>query len=1127
MKKGFQKYNMNKNKMIRSLSGDTIEKIKIYSTRVILSVLITGLFVSSGQTVLANSIKAPQNVSRKTTYANKDQNNSILDSSLGLDISDEYVAKNFKSINEPNYAEDEEKIKNFSGSERYRSTQMEQGNGPAFSISGPEMDFIDGFRYNTLEPSASSPDQTLWGLEFEFDKEKGQRTYTDFYFTNTGGFGRPTLLEAGKISANDVGDKLSDKGDFKDPTYKAKAEIDIFASNVNRNLNLYSTKEDIEHINNINNKNTIIAWKGNYTRNNPNGSKATQGSSSEFGFTVNPWPNENDKLSVIKLNGSHDKKEYVHGQTITTDVSVENLDANARERLVGQVYHPITGEIVPDAKAYINDQDKVVIEMPKGAIDENGKINKDSIFYNNPKYNALQNLEVKFFARPRTEEEFRAIGIEANYGEDNYSSTGAGTETIKHKGKDVVIDKQGIDRYDHYNLVGRFMLNLDDTRYYDQGFIDGNNDDTSKHTSSKVKPGEDLEVKLYVPEDKKDKDVFPNQKTPEEMETAKDENQAVGSIDWQFIDKINEGKEEKDKWKLVYDENTLPTTFKITPPASAKAGDFVAVPLTYTYTNGSTDVHWFHFVVQDSTNNRPEYFVQVEYPSEEQTSVPKLSEDPDNKKLKPLSYSILEGTEFKDDKGNEWNVTIDKNTGVVTAKPKNPDKFDGGEKLQVPVVAHYNDPSDPEKDIIEETKAEFVIKEKYNLDARYNAVAGKSGDKLSSDIIIDQKDEYNRKPTKFTLDSDTFVDNKGNIWNVTIDENTGKVTATVPNAEDDKTIDGALLNVPVTTHYYEAGNDNEIASKKVEVQFIASGTDGTITHTEEIPFDYDVKYDPDFYNKYPDATENYKKVKEGKAGKKTTTWIIKDSKIVGKPGVVVNQEPENALILVGQKDFKGDFTSKETNAIQFKIRYIVDETLESGKVVVDEEGSLGEEEVTVTHTIENGKVVKSEKGKPVIIKDPVDRIVRIGTKPTKGSFTYESEKAYEVIIRENPNLDSGKHNVIQKGIVGKTETIVKIENSKEISRKPITIEEKQDMIIEIGTKNICEMPTEEPTNANDPTKPSTSGSENPKTTKKKAKSHKNSNPNTGVEVSKAIFAFIVGLIGSPLLSIVFKRNKNE
>ncbi len=83
MKKGFQKYNMNKNKMIRSLSGDTIEKIKIYSTRVILSILITGLFVSSGQTVLANSIKAPQNVSRKTTYANKDQNNSILDSSLG------------------------------------------------------------------------------------------------------------------------------------------------------------------------------------------------------------------------------------------------------------------------------------------------------------------------------------------------------------------------------------------------------------------------------------------------------------------------------------------------------------------------------------------------------------------------------------------------------------------------------------------------------------------------------------------------------------------------------------------------------------------------------------------------------------------------------------------------------------------------------------------------------------------------------------------------------------------------------------------------------------------------------------------------------------------------------------
>ena len=1045
-------------------------RIKHHTTRTILSLSLAGLVVSSGSVVQANPIDLPQNVSEKAIYGHGERNNFLSEKLLGLEISKDMIPGSLRAPgqkNGPNYAEDEAKIQDFSGSERYRSTQLEQGGGPFTLFSNKENinEFIDGFRYNNLEPSATSPDKTLWGIEIELDKEKAQRTYTDFTFTNTGNLG--SFVRVGSISANDVGDNLSVKDGFKDTTYKSTVEIIVDGQRTQRNFNLYSNEEDLKYINSIKNKNTVVmAWQSNYLKDNPSGPIwATQGPNSAYGFAVNPWPNENDMLSLIKLNGSHNKKEFVQGQTITTDITVENLDDNARERLVGQVYHPITGEIVPGAKAYINDQNKVVIEMPKGAVDENGNINKDSIFYSDPKYKALQNLEVKFFARPRTAEEFTKI---ANDNEGTYTPTGAGTATINHKGENVEIDLQGIDRYDHYNLIGSFKLNLDDTRYYDQEFIDGNSDDTSKHTSSKVSPGEEFEVKLYVPEDKKDKDAFPNQKTPEEMEAAKDENQAVGSIDWQFINKINKGKEEKDQWKLVYDESTLPTTFKITPPASAKAGEFVAIPLTYTYTNGSTDVHWFHFVVQESTNNRPEYYVQVEYPSEEQKSMPKVPED--DKKLSPVSYSIPEGTEFKDDKGNVWTVSIDEKTGEVTAKPDDPSQFDGGEKLQVPVVAHYKDPNDPDKDITEETTAEFVIKEKYNLDVRYNAKVGKAGDALSSDLIVDQNDKFNRKPTKFTLDSDTFIDDKGNKWNVAIDENTGKVTATVPNAEEGKSIDGALLNVPVTAHYYETGSDNEIAAKKVEVQFIAAGSDGTVEKTEKIPFEYDVQFDPDFYTKYPEATDNFKIVTKGEAGEKKTTWTIKDSQIVGEPEVVVTKKPVDAVIKVGQKDFNGTFTSKETSTIQFKTQYIVDKTLEPGKVVVDKEGSLGEEEVTITHTIENGKLIKSEKGQPVQTKEPVDRIVRVGAKPTEGEIIFDSEQAFDIQVIEDPNMEAGKTEVIQEGVVGKTKTTVKIENSKEVSRDTDTIQEKKDKIIKVGTKKVCPIP-DDPKDPADPTDP--------------------------------------------------------
>lgn len=82
---------------------------------------------------------------------------------------------------EPNYAEDEKKIKDYSEEERYRSsdlppeTEDEQGNrigGPSHTSGDPEMQPKDGFSYNTLEPSKTSEDKTQWGVEMEFDKEK-------------------------------------------------------------------------------------------------------------------------------------------------------------------------------------------------------------------------------------------------------------------------------------------------------------------------------------------------------------------------------------------------------------------------------------------------------------------------------------------------------------------------------------------------------------------------------------------------------------------------------------------------------------------------------------------------------------------------------------------------------------------------------------------------------------------------------------------------------------------------------------------------------------------------------------------------------------------------------------------
>ena len=560
-----------------------------------------------------------------------------------------------KAADEPNYAEDEAKIKDFNGSERYRSTQLEQGGGPSTSFKNTdgEDEFIDGFRYRGLEPSGTSPDRTLWGFEIEFNRDKGQRTYTDFYFTNTGNLG--ALINTGNIPANDVGLNLSSKDGFKDTTYKANSELSITGSRAQRNFNLYADEEDLKYINSIENKSTVMAWQSNYLKDNPNGPLwATKGPSSVYGFTVNPWPNENDMLSLIKLNGSHNKKEFVQGQTITTDVTIENLDDNARERLVGQVYHPVTGEVVPGAKAYIDDNGKVHVKMPEGALKlDAGKyvVNENSIFAKDPDYKGLTHLDVRFFARPRTKAEFETIA--GKYG--TYTETGAGSETIKHKGEDVEIDKQGIDRYDHYNLIGDFKLNLDDTRYYDQDFKNDSGEKIDMSTTTKVTPGKTFTVSILDP-------TKPGgtQKTGDEMDDAYKNGQATGKLKEEFLVTANKAiakelgisydelmkEENKDKRWVIVGKGDNISNFTITAPKSAKAGDNLTLPVEYTYTNGSTDLHWFHFVVQESVLNKPEYEAQVDFPSEEQTSPVKITEN--EKKLSPVKYSIKEDFDYKD-----------------------------------------------------------------------------------------------------------------------------------------------------------------------------------------------------------------------------------------------------------------------------------------------------------------------------------------------------------------------------------------------------------------------------------------------------------------------------------------------
>lgn len=424
-----------------------------------------------------------------------------------------------------NYDTDEKKIKDYSEKERYKTTDLQPGNVNQELYKNDQGVEKDGFKFELKNPSKTSPSKTEYGWQITIDKEKGQRTYTNIYVSDVG----LTPVESGNKPMMNDGEKLTSES--SDTTYKPSEDTIITASNRQRDLNYDASEETLKHINNKDNSFTSFGMKDNYTQDNPR-NKFFEGNFF-LSYWVNPWPNENDKLEELKLSKTYDKKEYVKGQLIKTDIRISNLDESAKERIVGQIYNSATGEVVKEANAYLGDDGYVYIKMPDGVINEDGSENKDSIF-NKPEYKGLQNLDVKFFARPRTKDEFAKIAKTPDGSGDivTYTETGAGSKFINHKGREVEVDLQGIDRYDHYNLIGSFKLQLDDTRYYDQNFIGSDKEDTSKHTAIPILPGQDFTAKVYLPEDKKDN---PYQKSDLDIKDGAERAILYGKLDKKFI----------------------------------------------------------------------------------------------------------------------------------------------------------------------------------------------------------------------------------------------------------------------------------------------------------------------------------------------------------------------------------------------------------------------------------------------------------------------------------------------------------------------------------------------------------------------------------------------------------------
>lgn len=936
---------------------------------------------------------------------------------------------------------------------------------------------------NILNPSATSTDKKKFGIQVEIDRADSKRTYTNVYVTDSQR-GAPVRANNGQLV------KPGQDPDFAGVNYPKNSEEE---SKINAKvkmgrqteLSINTGEEFLQDLNAIDNKNTTFAWKSEYTRDNPN-TKMFTGENFGTGFSVNPYPNENKRLSIISVVGETNvAKVPVQGQYLKTGARIENLLPEDYTRIASEVYHP-DGTVVdpkearailvtPDNQAEVTAQvgavnpGDIVFKMPEGALQDPNSI------FNNPKFNGIQNLNVRFFARPRTAAEFQAIVKEANdllgYEDKYYVETGAGTQVINHNGQAVTIDKQGIARYDHYNKVGEITINLDDTRYYDQTF---NRTQGAKDTaySNALRPGKSITLKINS-ESGKGSDPS---KSYEDMQKAQKEGRSQGKI----VDGFKQAAEKKG-WKVETIPGN-PSEFTVTAPANAQPGDNMYLPIEYTYTNGSKDTHAFYFVVQDSDNNVPVYHAEIGYQGDTLKQLPEIPEDPN--KLKPDSFELVPGT-YTDDRGNVWSdVSVNPTTGEVTAVvPENADIV-GGENVYIPVKVNYTDPVTKEARY-ETVKAQFIARPT-NVAQGGHAVVEEIpfdthvvyDDTLDAGVVKKTDGELGSKRTvyEWNFDNRRRVNRDGRMVEQPV---ISKVQETITKPKKDaeirigvrpktetvvipKGLEVEIDNTmaPGTSTVVEEGHDGVVtvktthnpqtgeisltqeattaaAPKKIK---LGAKTTGTVVDTDAIPFNYTVEFDPNFYTNYPDATENYKVVTPGQAGSNKKTWTIENSKIVGEP-VVETVAPVNAVIKVGQKDYQGSFETVDKDPIPYETEYIVDKTLEPGAEVVENPGELGEQTTTTTHTIKNGQVTTSTPGQTVQTKAPVKRVVRIGAK-TNGTHQVTEPIPFVVEVKKDPSLKKGEYKIENPGKAGSQTKTLTIENSQVTATSEPTINEQ-------------------------------------------------------------------------------------
>lgn len=488
-----------------------------------------------------------------------------------------------------------------------------------------------------------------------------------------------------------------------------------------------------------------------------------------------------------------------------------------------------------------------------------------------------------------------------------------------------------------------------------------------------------------------------------------------------------------DGWTAEVDQAT--GNVVITPSVNAPNGEQFIGTVTATYPDGTTDTAEVN-VMAVSAVKTANYDAATLYPGtpvELHPSVADTDAVGGTDGPAPTKYTFAGGKTTTEQKGVK--LTIDPDTGVITADAGG--EVPNGTHVKVPVEMTF--PIGP----VQTTNAEVVTvvaptrPVPFEVETIFDdtvpageARVTREGEQGTEAVQEDGSWKVTKKPVnaQVTVGTKPATATATQTWTLPVPFDTErKANPDLKPGETRVVQKGVAGERKLTVNVTATGDTAEIAPETVTrepvteiIEYGPDNADRESVTTRKVPFTTKIIYDPEL----PEGTNRTEQ--EGKDGtvKTTATQRVVDGTPDGDP--VITEDVTDAvemIVRVGTKKVETDVVTEVEQPIPAPTRVVFDPTLTAGEHVVDSEGTAGTKVVTVSRTITGGEVTGNPSITERVTQEPVERVVRVGTKPTEATkrVTWTAEIPFAVTVLPNDKLAAGETKVVQQGKAGTRE----------------------------------------------------------------------------------------------------------